>query len=377
MDVYRALGVRPVVNAAATLTALGGLALADEVVDAMVSASRSSVDLAELHEAAGRRLAALTQNEGAYVTTGCAAGIVLGVLACMTGGDPRRIADLPEGSGLVRRVVIQRAHRIPYDRAVEFAGGELVEIGNVIQTFEWELERALETPTAAVLWVAGVHLPQHAALSLERTVALCQARGVPVIVDAAAQLPPVANLWHFTREAGADLALFSGGKALRGPQASGMMLGRRDLLAAAAANASPNQRLARALKVGKEEICGLVAAVERYVALDHEALGAHYESTVATWARALGEIRGVRARRDYPNEAGQPVPRLEIDLSADDAPCTGDALVAALWDGEPRVAVLPGPDGRVFVTPDTLASKDEEDLVLERLRAVLGGEERR
>ncbi len=377
MDIYRDLGVRPVINAAATLTALGGLALADEVVEAMVSASRSSVDLVELHAAAGERLAALTLNEGAYVTTGCAAGIVLAVLACMTGGDPRRIADLPGAGQLVRRVVIHRAHRIPYDRAVEFAGGELVEIGNVIQTFEWELERALEVPTAALLWVAGAHLPQQAAISLERCVALCHERDVPVVVDAAAQLPPVSNLWHFTREVGADLALFSGGKALRGPQASGLMLGCPELLAAAAANASPHQRLARALKVGKEEICGLVAAVQRYVGLDHIALGAHYEAVVAGWATALQNVPGVEVRRSFPNEAGQPVPRLEIALSAGRAPCTRDELVRRLREGEPRVAVLAGAGDRLYVTPDTLATKDEEDFVLERLIDALGGEERR
>ena len=170
-------------------------------------------------------------------------------------------------------MVIHRAHRIPYDRAIELGGGHLVEIGNVIQTFPWELEAAIDEKTVAVFWVAGSHLPQ-TTLSLEETVEIAHAHGVPVIVDAAAQLPPLENLWRFTTECGADLVLFSGGKALQGPQASGLIVGSMALLDAVRANASPLQRFARAMKVGKEEICGLVAAVERYVALDHTAVAA-------------------------------------------------------------------------------------------------------
>ncbi len=368
---YERLGVRTVVNAAATLTSLGGTAMAPQAVEAMVSASRASVDLVELQEAAGRRVAELTRNESALVTTGCAAAIALAVLAAATGGDPARIASAPRGLD-PRRVVVHRAHRIPYDRAVELVGGEIVEIGNVVQTFEWELEQALDAPTAAVLWVAGAHLPQSAALPLELVVDRCHARGVPVVVDAAAQLPPSSNLWSFTTGAGADLALFSGGKALRGPQASGLMVGSAALVAAAAANATPLQRLARAMKVGKEEICGLVAAVETYVAFDHSAREAHFESVVASWTRQLEGIEGVTARRGYPNEAGQPVPRLELEL-APTAAVSPDELVKELWDGDPRVAVLRGAGRVVFATPDTLAGEHEEQIVVDRIRAVLTG----
>jgi uncharacterized pyridoxal phosphate-dependent enzyme len=366
-DIYADLGVRSVLNAATTLTALGGTVLPGEVVEAMVSASRSCVSMDELHLAASGRLAQLTRNNDAYVTSGCAAAIALSVLAAITKGRPELIARLPYDETLARNVVIHRAHRIPYDRAIELGGGHLVEVGNVIQTFAWELEAAIDANTAAVFWVAGSHLPQ-TTLSLQETVRIAHARGVPVIVDAAAQLPPLENLWNFTVGCGADAALFSGGKALRGPQASGLMVGSPELLAAARANAAPLQRLARAMKVGKEEIAGLVAAVERYVALDHVAVAAEWDETVAMWVEGLDGLDGVQARRVALNEAGQPVPRLEITLNAR---VTAADVVERLWDDNPRVAVLAGFENRVYVTPDTLASSDDAELVLERLRDVL------
>jgi uncharacterized pyridoxal phosphate-dependent enzyme len=369
-DPYATLGVRRVINAATTLTALGGTVLVEEVVDAMVGASRSCVSMDELHAAASKRLAELTNNEDAYVTSGCAAGLALAVLAAITRGQPELIARLPHDESLARNVVLHRAHRIPYDRAVELGAGHLVEIGNVVQTFAWELDAALDDRAVAVVWVAGSHLPQ-TTLSLKETVAIAHGHGVPVIVDAAAQLPPKENLWYFTKECGADVALFSGGKGLQGPQASGLVVGSSVVLDAMRANASPLQRLARAMKVGKEEICGLVAAVERYVALDHEALTARLTATVDEWSVALKNLVGVSARRLDVNEAGQPVPRLEVTL---DSNVSAGGVIARLWEGDPRVAVLPGGEHRFFVTPDTLVA-GEARVVLERLRAALRCEE--
>jgi L-seryl-tRNA(Ser) seleniumtransferase len=365
-DPYATLGVRRVINAATTLTALGGTVLADEVVEAMVGASRSCVSIEELQTAASARLAQLTHNEDAYVTSGCAAALALAVLGAITKGRPELIARLPDDETLARNVIIHRAHRIPYDRAVELGGGHLVEIGNVIQTFAWELEAALDDRAVAVVWVAGSHLPQ-TTLSLAETVAIAHAHGVPVIVDAAAQLPPVENLWYFTQECGADVALFSGGKGLQGPQASGLVVGSKELIDAMRANASPWQRLARAMKVGKEEICGLVAAVQRYVALHHEKINRVLAETVDEWVAAVDPLDGVSARRLDVNEAGQPVPRLEVTLGADHP---ASDVIAKLWDGDPRIAVLAGGDHNFFVTPDTLVP-GEADVVLDRLVTAL------
>ena len=364
-----ALGARPVLNSAATLTALGGGRLPEEVLRAMVDASRYQVDMNELFVLAGEELARMTRNEAAYVTCGAAAAISHGVLACVTGGDPAVIAAMPGGQGLRTDVVMHCAHRIPYDRAIDLVGCRVVEIGNAIQTFEWELERAITDRTAAVFWVAGSHLPP-ASLSLSRTVAIAHSRGVPVIVDAAAQLPPVSNLWYFTKECGADLAVFSGGKALKGPQASGLLLGRADLVSAARANGTPNQRLVRAMKVGKEEIAGLVAAVRRYVALDHDALLAEWEATVAEWATQLSEIPGVRAERAWPNEAGAPTPRLRVTVSSSELGFGAKDVVDGLWERDPRVAVLAEGEDVFYMTPDTL-NKGEAQTVVDAVSAVI------
>jgi L-seryl-tRNA(Ser) seleniumtransferase len=370
-DPYGYLGVRPVINVATTLTALGGSLMPAEVVEAMARAAASFVDLRELHERAGAELARLTDNEAAYVTNGCAGGIALAVLACITAGVPARIAALPGDERLPRNVVVHRAHRIPYDRAIELVGGHIVEIGNVIQTFEWELDAALDENAAAVFFVAGSHLPS-AALSLETTVRIAHARGVPVIVDAAAQLPPASNLWSFTRSAGADVVLFSGGKGLRGPQSSGLMVGRESLIIAARENGSPNQRLARALKVSKEDICGLVAAVNRYVHLDHDREAVLWEQVVSGWQERLAGIPGVRAKRSFPNEAGQPVPRLAVEFDSSVLNVTAEAVEQRLWSGNPRIAVLRGPGESIYLSPDTLGNDAESVIVMDELIRAVG-----
>jgi uncharacterized pyridoxal phosphate-dependent enzyme len=365
------LGVRRVVNAAATLTALGGVGMPDEVIAAMTDAARHPVDMHDLFTAAGEELAALTRNEAAYVTCGAASALAHALLGCITAGDPIAIATMPEGRGRATEVIMHCAHRIPYDRVIELIGGRIVEIGNALQTFEWELEGAIGAQTAAVVWVAGSHLPP-AALDLPTTVRIAHERGVPVIVDAAAQLPPVSNLWHFTDECGADAAVFSGGKALRGPQASGLLVGSKGLVEAARANGTPHQRLVRAMKVGKEEIAGLVAAVRRYVNLDHAGLIRGWERTVEDWSARLSHFPGVVAERAFPNEAGQPTPRLRLSVDAGVAGMTARELADALWERDPRIAVLPEGDNVFYVTPDTLKA-GEAELVITSLEETLGG----
>ena len=359
------------INAATTYTAIGGSLMPPEVLDAMREAAASFVDMHELHQRAGHELARLTRNEAAYVTSGCGAAIVLAVLACRTRGSPARIAALPEGADLPGEVVMHTAHRMPYDPAVRFAGAAIRSVGNVLQTFEWELEAAITGRTAAVLWVAGSHLAA-GALPLTDTVRIAHARDVPVVVDAAAQLPPVENFWFFTRECGADLALFSGGKALRGPQASGLMVGRSDLIAAARENGAPHQRLARALKVGKEEIAGLVAAVRRYLILDHVAEAAAWNEICSKWHEALANVCGVSARIETLNEAGQPVPRVFVSVDAGVVGRPTNAIVAALRSDDPGVAVVTDGSNGFYLGPDQL-QPGEAELVLKRVTDELTG----
>ncbi len=370
MDPYAQLGIRPVINAAATLTRLGGSRIPRTVAEAMAAAAGTFVDLSELQERVGDRIATLTRNEAAYVSSGASAGIVHAVAACIAGVDPAIIDAFPSLHGVVRReVIIARSQRNGYDYAARQTGATLVEIGPSTA----DLDAALGERSACVLWFAGSHYAE-GALPLTDVVAAAHERGVPVVVDAAAQIPPIASLWRFTRELGADLAIFSGGKGLRGPQSSGLVLGRRDLVAGCRANGNPNATIGRPMKVGKEELVGILAAVEWSLAQDEPGLIARYEATVRLWVEGLADIPGVTVERRYPSEAGQPHGRAIVRIGPDYR-ATRDEVVAALWDGARRIAV-----GTSAVESDTIAlnpqtlEPGEDAVVLAVLRRVLTGQ---
>jgi D-glucosaminate-6-phosphate ammonia-lyase len=368
MGVYERLGMRRVINADATLTRLGGSLMPSDVLDAMREAAGSFVDMYELQQNVGKRLAELTRNEAAYVSTGAAAGLVLATLAAMTDGDLPTIAHLIEtGEAPKNEVIIHRAHRIPYDPAIRLAGARIVEVGNRLQTFPWELEAAITPRTAMVFYAAGARLAS-GALALAETVEIVHAHGIPVVVDAAAQLPPTENLWRFTREYGADLAVFSGGKDLRGPQASGLLVGTDAMIAAIAVNGSPHQRLARPMKVGKEEMIGLLAAVERYVSEDWHDRARRYEGIVERWIEHFRGVPGMDASRGFPNEAGQPTPRCRVTFATETG-LSGAEVARMLWEGDPRIAVAVDGPHAISITPELLEA-DDESILLERIDAL-------
>lgn len=368
MGIYEQLGVRRVINANATLTRLGGSVMAPSTLDAMREAAGSFIDIIELQEAVGRRLAELTRNEAAYVATGAAAGIVLATLASMNRGDLQTIArQIATGEVPRDEVIIQLPHRIPYDPAIRLPGARIIGVGNVLQTFDWELEAAFTPRTAMVFYVAGDHLAA-GALPLRTVVEIAHRHGVPVVVDAAAQLPPTENLWRFTRDDGADLAIFSGGKDFHGPQASGLLVGTSAMIDAVAANGAPNQRLARPMKVGKEEMIGLLAAIEQYMTVDWHARVEEYEATVARWIAHFNAIPGLKAERVFPNEAGQPTPRCRVTFSPELGVTSAEAL-RLLWEGDPRVAVAADGERAISFTPELL-QEGEEAILLERIGAL-------
>ncbi len=335
VGIYQELGLEPIVNADSRMTAIGGSLMTAAVMQAMEEASRALVDMFELQQRVGERIAGLTNNVAAYVTAGAAAGVFLSVLGCMAGPDLTSISRMLSGGVQERQVIVHRAQRIPYDPAILLTGAQLVEVGNALQTFPWELEAAICESTVAVFFVAGDHL-RRGALPLEKTITIAHSHGIPVIVDAAAQLPPIENLWHFTRNLGADLAVFSGGKDLRGPQASGLIVGRQDLIEAVRAHGSPHQRVGRLAKVGKEEMVGLLKAVELYVVEDQVARSERFERVVATWVLDLSQsAAGVTLSRDFPNEAGQPIPRTRVDLNPAQTGLSADMVQATLWNGKP------------------------------------------
>jgi L-seryl-tRNA(Ser) seleniumtransferase len=329
----------------------------------MCRAAGSFVDMAELQQAVGKRIAHITRNEAAFVSSGASSALVLASLACMTGPDLKVIANvMRDGIGsLARRdFVVQCGHRNPYDPSIQLAGGRLVQVGNVLQTFDWELEAAIVPTTAAVFYFAGAHLG-FGALSFEEVVRIAHKANVPVVVDAAAQLPPKSNLWSFT-DRGADLVIFSGGKELRGPQASGLIVGRQNLIDACTLHASPNQRLARAMKVGKEEMLGLLAAVELYLDQDEGDELARCERIVADWISGLNEVPALAAERDYPGTDGRPLPRAVVRFD----PSTGlgsSQVQAALLSGEPHIAVAVAGPNAVYLNPELLRPGEEKSVI--------------
>lgn len=364
-DWHAELGLRPVINAAATLTLLGGSLMPPPVVAAMVAGARQFVELDVLQNAVGSRIARLTHNDAAFVTSGAAAGIVVAVAACLAGSDSESVANFPSLAGFARtEVIIHRSQRNGYDYACRQTGAHLVEIEGSADS----LERAITSRTGAVLWFAGTQYAA-GALPVETVIEIAHRHDVPVIVDAAAQIPPVSSLWRFTRDLGADLAIFSGGKGLRGPQSTGIVLGRAGLIDGCVANGSPRAAIGRPLKVGKEELFGILAAVEWTLAQDEPATIAAYEASVAMWIEGLHGFPGVNVERGYPSEAGQPHARAIVTLG-ENAMLTADGLLRALWDGDPRVAVLAFGGNAIALNPQTLEA-GQDTIVLHAIRALL------
>ncbi|MBI1257392.1 MAG: aminotransferase class V-fold PLP-dependent enzyme [Chloroflexi bacterium] len=368
MTNYESLGIRPIINATATLTRLGGSLMAPEVLQAMNEAARSFIDLHELQRRVGDRLAEITHNEAAYVSCGAAAGLVLAAASCIAGTDSDLIRSFPHLDGMKNEIIVHATHRNGYDYALREIGAQIVEIGSAEGTSRADLEQAITPRTAAFFWFQGAMTTPND-LPLREVIEIANAHGIPVIVDAAAQLPPVSNLWTFT-QMGAALAVFSGGKDLRGPQSSGLVLGRRDLVEACRIHGSPNANVGRPMKVGKEEMMGLLAAVERYLTLDHDAREQVCESTVAMWIDTLSAIPGISARRTFPNEAGQPLPRCLLTIDAAQLGMDAKAVQDQLASGDPSIVVeLVGADG-IHLNPMTLEA-GEADVITNRLQEIV------
>ncbi|NLE43186.1 MAG: aminotransferase class V-fold PLP-dependent enzyme [Chloroflexi bacterium] len=380
-DIYERLGVRKIINAYGTLTTLGGSLMASEVVDAMAEASRHFVDLSELLTLSGAHIARLIGVEAACITSGAAAGLALATAACVAGSDRARIERLPDTTGMPNRVAIHRDHRNGFDQAVRQAGIELVEFGGTEPTQTQELAAVLDDRTAAVVYFvcyAGANSP-----SLEAVLETAHAQGIPVIVDAAAELPPLTNLSAFT-DLGADLVIFSGGKDIEGPQCTGLIVGRHDLVQACALNANPNQGIGRPMKVGKEEIVGLVVALERYLGQDRQDEDARWERQVAHLLDVLQEIPGVTARRVVPTGPGvRPtiVPRGYVCWDPNVIRITVEDVVHHLWTGRPAIAIGNTTDEhhaaetcthmRALVFNPQVLTAGEERIVAERIAAIL------
>jgi L-seryl-tRNA(Ser) seleniumtransferase len=332
-NLYRELGVRPFINAAGTYTALSASLLTPEVSRAMAEAAKSFVSIRELQEACGRRIASLVGAEAALITAGCAAALTLATAAVVSGGDEAVIQRLPETEGLKNEVIFPKGHRFDYDHAIRSVGMRIVEVGSPD-----ELRAAIHEKTALLFFLN--HAANESPVSREQLVAAGKMAGVPTLIDAAADLPPAENLTAFTKM-GFDLVAFSGGKGLRGPQCSGLLLGRKDLIDAAFLNGSPHSdSVGRIAKVGKEEIVGLTRAVELYVKKDHEAEWREWEERVAHILSRVSGIDGVHAERFVPAIANQ-VPHAAIEWEPAGTRLTRDSFAKELREGEPRIEPRP------------------------------------
>lgn len=365
MTDYQSLGIRPVINAFATVTKYGGSLMPPEVIAAMNEAAGAFVDLQQLQGAVGEVIAELTRNEAAYVTSGAAAGIVLAAAASVLYKQPDALKCFPNIAAFNHEAIIIRGQRNPYDYGIQQTGLKYSEINGSAA----DLRAAISDRSACVFWFPrGEH--READLTLADVIAIADKRDIPVIVDAAAQLPPVENLWRFS-EMGASLTLFSGGKDLRGPQSSGLMLGRRDFINSIRPISNPNHGLGRPFKVGKEEMMGALAAVERYLQLDHAVRERYCEETVGLFCAALNPLPGVCAERAFPNEAGQPLPRCRVTIDPGALGKSADDLVADFLSHEPAIAVAPDSDTSFYLNPMTLNPGEElivRDACLKLLR---------
>lgn len=354
----RLLGVRPLLSCRGHTTIYGGSLMPPEVLRAMAEANDQFVDMYELNEAAGRRIAEVMKTEAALVTAGSFSAMLLGAAACLTGKDPEKIQALPHPTWVKRECLIPRGHRVVYDRAYRAAGMTIVQVENKDQ-----LVNAISEKTAMIGALASTERARRPdVITLEELIVIGKKAGVPVLIDAASELPPVSSLTRYTTM-GADLTVISGGKGLLGPQSTGILAGRRDLVAAAALNHSPNANIGRGMKVGKEEIVGLIAALNRYLELDHETVHEAWNKKARYLADQLQDVRGLKAVYRV-NAYGFGEMRLTWDRGI--IPLTGQEAFRKLMSGEPRILYYEDEQGGTF---QTRCMKDgDEILAARRLR---------
>jgi L-seryl-tRNA(Ser) seleniumtransferase len=357
-NVYTRLGVRPVINGVGTVTVLGGSIMPPEVVRAMEEASRYFVNLPELQKKVGARIAELVGVPAAMVTAGAASAITVAAAACLAGGDPKKVSRLPDTTGLKNEIVQQRTHRSGYEAQMLLTGAKIVWVEN-----REEAEGAINERTAMMFFLNKAD-PQ-GQIKRQEWIDLGKKHGVPTFNDAAADVPPASRLGQYVKD-GFDLVTLSGGKGLLGPQCSGVLLGRPDLIEAGRQAISPHGGIGRGMKVGKEEMIGVLAAVERYLKVDHEAERRELEERATHLLGVLAKVSSVKAERHMPEIANE-VPHVKIEW---EGKRTAKEVVQQLIEGEPPIAVSQRGE-RGLVVSMWMLRGDEHKVVARRLRETL------
>jgi len=362
---YADLGIRPVLNFQGPVTTVGASRMWPEIQSIMAEAAKDFAVLAEVKDAVGERLAKLCGTESALVTSGTAGAIALGTYACLTGSDTAKVRRLPDLTGMKTEVLIQKPHRNGYDHAVRSAGVRIVEVDS-----RDAFVNAL-TPNVAMIYYLGGTRGDWAwetPVPLPECLALARKAGIPVLVDAANLLPSWDNIPRLAAT-GVDMLAFSGGKHVRGPQSTGVLAGRKDLLDAAWLNSSPHSdSQGRGMKVNKEEMIGLLAALEKYSRLDFAALDRECERQAVYM---MGELRKAKLHVEKaPFERGRRVHRVIATWDESSRALSTAAVVQRLLDGEPRIATLPGPGGRGIEITFLMNEPGEERIVARRMREI-------
>lgn len=366
MGIYERLGVGTLINARGTATALGGTLMPPEVLRAMYEASQAFVDLSELLQKAGERIAELIGVEAACVSSGAAGGMTLAAAACILDGNRDRINDLPDTTGLKGEIIIPKRHRFGYDQSFRQAGAKLIEVGTQEGTRPEDVEAAVNENTAAIAYI--IAFADAGKIPLEDVIQVAKSANVPVIVDAASELPPATNLSKFWRM-GADISVFSGGKGLMGPQCTGLVLGRKDLIEMCAASANPHAGIGRGMKVGKEEIAGLVAAVELYVNKDHAADLRRWERLVDNIVDELKDMPHITAKHLPASKSSRQMPNALIVFDEVSLGLTKADIVNLLQTGEPSIRVG-GTGNGILINPHTLQD-GEEKIIAKKIKEIV------
>ncbi len=369
-DYFKELGMRPFINAAGTYTTLTASLMWPEVVEAMQYASKTFVPLNDLHDAVGKRLAELIGCEAVMVTSGAAAALTVGTAACMTGKNQefiRRIPDLTGLTGVKSEVIIQKSHRYGYDHAVRNCGIKMIEV----ETTE-EFEKAVNERTVMMLFFNDAD--PRGKIKIDEFAALGKKHKIPTFNDAAADVPPTENLSKYTKM-GFDLVTFSGGKGLRGPQSAGLLLGRRDLIEAARLNCSPNSdSIGRGMKVNKEELLGMMVAVEMYLKRDAAAEWKEWERRAKVITDSVVKVKAITPEVYVPQIANH-APHVKLKWDKAMLKLAADEVRKQLREGKPSIEIVP------VSSPDTAETQEislgvwqmqpgEVEVVGKRLREV-------
>ncbi len=352
MLTYQDIGLKPFINASGTITTLGGSIMPVEVVESMREAATSFIHLNELHERVGDKLADMIGVEAAFVSCGAASGVQVSAAACLTGTNMDRVHGLPDTTGLKNEFIISLVDSHYYiHQGIEAVGGTLVKVGTREAVTAADMLDAIGPNTAAIVFFFGAQPKEQ----LAEIIPEATKRGVPVVVDAAAQLPPRSNLTEIAGM-GASLVNFSGGKGMRGPQNSGLVVGKPEFVEAARYNSNPHSAIGRGMKVGKEEVMGLLTAVEIFLAKDEKEEYAEWHAQMEHIAQAAESIDGVQA--EVADAKQHPSVRITLDSSCSK---TAEQVNAELREGTPSIVNGGGGDAVVF-NPMTLMPGEEETI---------------